>query len=225
MCAPKLRETRPPGRDTRAASLSGRVRPIEVGLVLALVVSAGAVGYLSYGYFQTASRPPWLFQGAYAQYVTNYTIPYLPGYWPDTLDVQVLNYNSSKAEMSYYGNETTPCSEPAISNRCTYETMNITEWVPIGDVPAFAPLTSSLGANRTGPFNTAVSLNKHQYDVEAYRYEINGSLLYVYVYPKVGFPIMLGSSNVNYPSSYVSVYMCLTRTNIPGLPTTASTIP
>jgi hypothetical protein len=217
------RQTVPGGAGASEAPVPRPSAALKVGLVLGLIVLGGVGGYVGYDYYQSTLRPPWLFRGAYAYYVMNTTnFGSGPGPWAIITEVRVLDYNSTAVEMLYHSYEIDPCAGTVLNSSCYYDDLNITRWVSISAAPTFAPLVSSLGANLTGPYNATVSLNNHQYAVEAYRYQSGQGLFYVYVYPKVGFPIALGSSETIYPQSYVS-YVSLTRTNIPGLPTSVST--
>jgi hypothetical protein len=190
---------------------------VKAGLVLALIVSAGVVGYFAYGYYQSTLHPSWLFKGAYAQYVGKVTTP--TGGSELRTELQVLDYNSSKAEMAYSYNETYTCAPPY---HCSPESWNFTEWIDIQAAPTLT-LFSFLGATRANPQSTTFSLRNQTYGVTAYKYESQGTLFTVYVYPKVGFPIGYLISSVSEPSQGFDID--ITHTNITGLPSIASSTP
>jgi hypothetical protein len=143
----------------------------------------------------------WVFKGAYANYEGQTTMAGLNYNMSMTIHEEVLDFNSTYAEML-----TSATMDMGFGTPYTY---NYTSWVNITQYDTF----NFTGGNLTSSYDTTVTLGKlGTRNCIAYEYSTMGETMTIYVDKTVNFPVefSVASGSYNFDITLVS-------TNIPGL--------
>jgi len=188
---------------------SHRGRNLAIVLIVILALAAVSGAYLL-GAFSPPNKYPWLFKGAYATYSGQST---MTGIFANTtgiatFSIQVLNFNSTHAQMQY--NFSGGIGSQSSSNQTI-------RWVKLS--PSFVEVNSTqTNSTLVRTYNTSVNISGKTINCTAYEFELfSNENSTVCISNSVGFPVeftLLESIPFGGTFSY---NLQLVRTNISGL--------
>jgi len=187
--------------------VSHRNRTLAIIAIVVIAVAIFAGAYFA-GLFGSSSKP-WLFKGAYATYSGETS--YSGATYNFTIRVQVVDFNSTAADLLYYVNF------GSSSSSYTNQTTQWTKFSPIGGIIPLAQPDFSL--SRT--YDTTRLVGDNTYDCTAYEHtaQSNGATgtITAYLSNSAGFLIEFTYSVSGSSGTTISIDMPVTHTNISGL--------